>query len=384
LIHHVIESVRTGDWELHLTSLELFTKYFFSHDKLNYARMIPVYLAEMSSLKESSPVVYEECVKGNWVVNKNPDVPFCALGADNALEHVNRSMKVTGGLTGITLNPSARTKLFLIAPELTRLADQAKEMAGLSSKTQDRHHKLAPSVSQREDKSIDQVLTILQSFTDPFKDEGDELFNLVTKVVMSEKVKNDLCQQSDIGRVLFETFVKDRIQSKKVNLWSPMKKRKLLTWKDSGKVLKVSGMDKVIELQEDRSLFARLMVVCKSRPDIDIKEAIGQNEFSVVPRSLFAADGTMLHCSAKSALMTILVKLGGELEQKPTTGPRNSVHERMDVEPSSQLRVAVVDAMAELQSLDKPEPDAIKDCLQLAEHLSSRITRKYQSTDEVR
>lgn len=42
-----IKSVRTGDWELHLTSVELFTKYFFSHERLNYARMIPVYLAEM-------------------------------------------------------------------------------------------------------------------------------------------------------------------------------------------------------------------------------------------------------------------------------------------------------------------------------------------------
>ena len=42
-----IKSVRTGDWELHLTSVEVFTKYFFSHDRLNYARMIPVYLAEM-------------------------------------------------------------------------------------------------------------------------------------------------------------------------------------------------------------------------------------------------------------------------------------------------------------------------------------------------
>ena len=42
-----IKSVRTGDWELHLTSVELLTKYFFSHDRLNYARMIPVYQAEM-------------------------------------------------------------------------------------------------------------------------------------------------------------------------------------------------------------------------------------------------------------------------------------------------------------------------------------------------
>lgn len=42
-----IKSVRTGDWELHLTIVELFTKYFFSHDRLNYARIIPVYQAEM-------------------------------------------------------------------------------------------------------------------------------------------------------------------------------------------------------------------------------------------------------------------------------------------------------------------------------------------------
>ncbi|KAK3750704.1 hypothetical protein QZH41_005744 [Actinostola sp. cb2023] len=92
----------------------------------------------------------------------------------------------------------------------------------------------------------------------------------------------------------------------------------------------------------------------------------------------------MLHCSAKSALMTILVKLGGELElQRPTTGPRNSVHERMDVEPSSQLRVAVVDAMAELQSLDKPEPDAIKDYLQLAEHFSSTRVKRQAGQDPV-
>lgn len=60
--------------------------------------------------------MHEEFVKGNWVVNNNPDVAFCAMGGDNALEHVNRSMKVAGVLTCITLNPSARTRFFLIAP----------------------------------------------------------------------------------------------------------------------------------------------------------------------------------------------------------------------------------------------------------------------------
>lgn len=77
---------------------------------LVYARMIHMYLADMYSRKESDPDVYEEILNGNWVDNKNKNVPFCA---DHALEHINRSMKVAGGIDGITLNPSAR-KFFLI------------------------------------------------------------------------------------------------------------------------------------------------------------------------------------------------------------------------------------------------------------------------------
>jgi len=54
---------------------------------------------------------------------------------------------------------------------------------------------LTGSVSQREDKGIDQVLPTLRNFTNPFKEEGDEQFNLETKVVMPEIVKNDLYQK---------------------------------------------------------------------------------------------------------------------------------------------------------------------------------------------
>ena len=58
---------------------------------------------------------------------------MCALGADHALEQINRSMKVSGGLVGINLNPNG-TMFDLIAPELARLAsEEAKEMAGTST-----------------------------------------------------------------------------------------------------------------------------------------------------------------------------------------------------------------------------------------------------------
>ena len=43
-----IRAVLTGNWANHLSALEEFVKYIFALNKLNYARMIPTYLAEMT------------------------------------------------------------------------------------------------------------------------------------------------------------------------------------------------------------------------------------------------------------------------------------------------------------------------------------------------
>ena len=141
-------------------------------------------------------------------------------------------------------------------------------------------------------------------------------------------------------------FVAERIQKEDKNLWSKMKRRKLLTKKSTNKKTKVTVNNEVIELQEDPCLFALMMMVCQARPEINIEEAIGKYEFSVVSRTLFAADSTMLHCSTKSALMTLIDKDISTitLSNAPTTAPlmRNNV--------------VVVDGMAELQSLKKAAP----------------------------
>ena len=118
-----------------------------------------------------------------------------------------------------------------------------------------------------------------------------------------------------------------------------------------------------------------MMVICKSRPE-KLKEAMGVYEFSVVPRSMFAADGNMLHCSTKSALMSILEKLPSDrsVEQaEPTDQLANA-----DV----QMKVSIVDGMAEVQALDKP--DWIKTCSDLADHFTVTIFDKYRDADEIR
>ena len=60
------------------------------------------------------------------------------------------------------------------------------------------------------------------------------------------------------------------------------------------------------ELKEDRGLFARMLIVARSRQEIDLKGSFSKYEFSVVPRALFSSDGSMHHCPKKSDLMKIL------------------------------------------------------------------------------
>ena len=47
-----------GNWNLHLSSLQLMIPYFFVHHLQNYARFMPVYMAQMHALKESDPTIW--------------------------------------------------------------------------------------------------------------------------------------------------------------------------------------------------------------------------------------------------------------------------------------------------------------------------------------
>ena len=88
------------------------------------------------------------------------------------------------------------------------------------------------------------------------------------------------------------------------------------------------------------------------------QECLSNYELLIVPRSLFAADGTMLHCSAKSKLMDILEKM--------------SSAETSDVTPPDILQPNKCVAM------DKPS--WIKTCKDLSDHY---IAFKQRKCDEL-
>ena len=53
-----------------------------------------------------------------------------------------------------------------------------------------------------------------------------------------------------------------------------MKKVQLKTWKSARKSVKHKVADQLVELKDDRLLFARMLIVACSRPGINLKESM--------------------------------------------------------------------------------------------------------------
>ena len=71
---------------------------------------------------------------------------------------------------GITFNPSARNKFFLIVPEIAGLTEEAKNMAGLTrqKKKPKEHHNLSTAVLVHKEKNMKKPTATIERFTNPF------------------------------------------------------------------------------------------------------------------------------------------------------------------------------------------------------------------------
>ena len=95
----IIKGCREGVHEEYLVSLNDQVKYFFQFDLYKYARMIPVYLAQMEELKAKDEQEWQILQEGNFCVSKS-SVHFTALFSDQALEQCIKDLKsVVIGLT---------------------------------------------------------------------------------------------------------------------------------------------------------------------------------------------------------------------------------------------------------------------------------------------
>ena len=96
---------------------------------------------------------------------------------------------------------------------------------------------------------------------------------------------------------------------KRVGFWDPQKKNNIANFRDVGPVVKTKVKGQLVSIKQERKLLSRLLVVAKSRPEFQVKDAIGDYEFDSTPPSNFQPDGSMIMLSGKSQVVQSIMDL---------------------------------------------------------------------------
>ena len=302
-----LKAERTGNWKLHLSSTAAMLPQFFAMDRQNYARYLPVYLADMQKLELTHPEVYKEFAAGNHSISRSGQ-PFSQVSTDMALEQsINADSKSSGGVIGISQSPSALERWFLTIHERASITSALKAMFGLQDGEQASHKGAAPRRVRRDEEDVKKMISCFSSglMTNPFNLDSDALLNIATGVVLPEDVAQTLVHSTEKGLQQMKAFVEQRINSNAVGFWKPIPNMKIKTFSSANKKIHVKSSDKLVTVNADRDLFGRLLIVSNTR-QISLKDVLSF-ELSPVPYSLANTDGS-LRKGTKSVLCSLLEK----------------------------------------------------------------------------
>lgn len=308
-----IRAERQGNWKLHLESTADMVPHFFCMDRPNYSRWLPVYLADMRLLEESAADVHYEFMQGNHAVSRSSQ-PFSQVWTDMALEQsVNLDSKTKGGIVGISQKPGALERWFLTAHERAAVTTATKELCGIRRNVQKEvtHKEAGRQRIQRDEEDVKKLIATLQSvMSNPFDRESDEgnpipLSNLATGVVMPPDSATRLLNSENLGRQeMMRSFISKRLNSNEIQFWDPVSKLRIQTFASMAKKAKAKSADeKIVTVNADRSLFARLLIASRSR-DINLREVL-KYELSAVPYSLAHPDGSLRKTTKSTLLFTL-------------------------------------------------------------------------------
>ena len=151
-----------------------------------------------------------------------------------------------------------------------------------------RHHSSSFKLRNRQVKNVSLLKQAFESTINPFACRNTQLVQLVTQQVFPAEVERDVGRVKEAGEQMLSAFVKYCIETNSKTFWSPMKKLKLKTSKSVSRKVKVNLKGRVIEMKSNISLFFRLLIASRSRPEVDMKQCLSQYEFSTVQKIFFS------------------------------------------------------------------------------------------------
>jgi len=217
-----IRATCEGLWNLHLAVQHDMLPWYFAYDRVNYARYLPAYMAEMENLHITHPFVHESCESGNFVAQRQTYQAFSQVAHDQLIEQsMNRDSKTKGGMIGFTLRKGAVNRWVLAHHERAGISHTSKNLAG-KDETYRTRSEIDNARMMKDESVISALIDTFSAMTNPFMYEGSELINIVSGVVASVDTRSDIAEAFTIGRNAAIKFCENQLKTSDVDYHAPL------------------------------------------------------------------------------------------------------------------------------------------------------------------
>ena len=158
---------------------------------------VPIHVREMVELAVKHPAVYEEYLKGNFIVQKCCR-KFSIIAKDQSHEK-NEVLQGNGGASDLYDVTEAIVLYMLADPDCVRMIEEFESVNKLPMESTG-HNEEAHSLQCRFLNDVHSFVKVVNGMGNPFLATGHELITLDTRAVMDDAVPVSLSQIHDVGQ----------------------------------------------------------------------------------------------------------------------------------------------------------------------------------------
>jgi hypothetical protein len=180
-----VKSIRTGDFDLFLETIEQLSPWVFALDRTHYKRNLTVHNRDMHALEELHPGIYHEFAQGHFVGQKTCHA-FSSIALDQMHEQLIGELKGnSGGVIGLTENPAELRRHLIVGPQLSRLMEEFEQPTPSSDV---RHHEQYAKFQSTFQTDVQALVEAFVDLGNPFLEESGQLIELDGSVIMPVEV----------------------------------------------------------------------------------------------------------------------------------------------------------------------------------------------------
>ena len=290
-----LRSIREGDIELYIQSLDEVTDWCHALDHTHYARWLPVHLKDLVELATKLPLVYQQFKAGKFVVQRS-NRRFSLMGKDHSHEQSVKLIKSNTGVGNIFDSKDAMDTHIMALPEKMKAISQFEEFTDvLGTKDYDSTAHLEESLTfqKRFGKDVKAVYTLLQNKGNPFLPEsGPRLksYGHHGDVMDCDQAKQ-LCDAHNLGKMRHGTYTEERLVRCEKPITDIIQKARLPMFSNHLE-LKNKKQNKVKAITHDYKLTVQMLLSLIGRPEQEMTDFF-KHESRKYPPTLADDQGRM-------------------------------------------------------------------------------------------